>query len=676
MPVPRHAGGSSFPPPAFSLDVKIEDEEWIVDAMLASLARGRLSSDAWDQLHAAARRDSCVDGIASAFATVSSGPRIKSAQPAVAAEFLFQAARYCDEVQGDDLAAAIHLERCLELAPAHGQAFAKMESILNRRRRPDMLAQLYAASAPHRPRGQQALMLRRAAEWLAQAGEEGREPQATSDGAIGMWEEIVRLEPADDEARSRLEALYVKAGRFRDAVRLNEQSLARDPAPDEYSKGLILERIVSLYSDRLDQPERALPYVEQILSADPKHPGARAVAERLLSVKGLAGRAAAALALASGTDAPHEVERYLSIELESAHGSRRTQLLARLGRLREEELGDAVGALEAYDQALALDPANEEARSRYVAVATRLECHADAVKVIERVLAAVKEPSIVLRANVELGEALLGQRNAKRAKTVLVEVLSSLSAPPDVQLRAARALRTIYEATYDRRALCDVLDRIAHLEDDADRRQEANLRLAAEALKLKDPRRAVEAYERLLSSGARAEALEALSKLYRGRDQREKYARILDAQAYQTDDDKQARAMMLRSAEVRTREVKDAAAAIGTYQALLRRFGQDRDVLALLLPLLEGEGRWAEMAEALAQDAALAPRAERAVILARMGVLRLERLGNAGSAIDAFAEALVVDEREPTARAMLEKLAAAGEHRAAAARALEPVQRH
>ena len=106
--------------------------------------------------------------------------------------------------------------------------------------------------------------------------------------------------------------------------------------------------------------------------------------------------------------------------------------------------------------------------------------------------------------------------------------------------------------------------------------------------------------------------------------------------------------------------MKDAAGAIGTYQALLRRFGQDRDVLALLLPLLEGEGRWAEMAEALAQDAALAPRAERAVILARMGVLRLERLGNAGSAIDAFAEALVVDEREPTARASL-KLAAGGE---------------
>ena len=136
-----------------------------------------------------------------------------------------------------------------------------------------MLAQLYAASAPHRPRGQQALMLRRAAEWLAQAGEEGREPQATGDGAIGMWEEIVRLEPADDEARSRLEALYVKAGRFRDAVRLNEQSLARDPAPDDYSKGLILERIVSLYADTLDQPERAIPYVEQILSVDPEAPG-------------------------------------------------------------------------------------------------------------------------------------------------------------------------------------------------------------------------------------------------------------------------------------------------------------------------------------------------------------------------------------------------------------------
>jgi tetratricopeptide (TPR) repeat protein len=414
-------------------------------------------------------------------------------------------------------------------------------------------------------------MLRRAAEWLERAEEEAGGHSST-DKAIEMWHEIVRLEPGDDEARSRLESLYVKAGMFREAVRLNEQSLAREPAPDEYARCRILERIVTLHSDSLEQPERAIAYVEQLLGLDPRHAGARAVAERLLAVKGLVGRAAAALAQAWETESPRQVERYICIELEGARGSRRTQLLARLGHLREDRLDDGVSALEAYDQLLAIDPTDEEIRSRYVAIANRL------------------------------GETLLAKGEAKRAKPILVEVLESLGAPPDRVLRAARALSSIYEATYERRALCDVLDRVASLEDDAEKRREANERLAAAALKLKDSRRATEAYERLLSSSARAKALEALDELYRGAEQREKYARLLVAEADTTADLGKARALMMRAAQVRAREAKDVPAAIATLQKVLRRCGSDREVLALLVPLLESEGRTAEAEELLRRE--------------------------------------------------------------------------
>jgi tetratricopeptide (TPR) repeat protein len=569
--------------------------------MLASLARGRLPPDAWDKLQSAARRDACAEGVASAFNKVSNGPRMKAAQPAVAAEFLYQAARFLDDVLEDDLGAAIQLERALVLAPAHADAFAKMETILGRRDRPDKLAELYAIFSTHLPRGQQALMLRRAAEWLERAEEEAGGHSST-DKAIEMWHEIVRLEPGDDEARSRLESLYVKAGMFREAVRLNEQSLAREPAPDEYSRCRILERIVTLHSDSLEQPERAIAYVEQLLGLDPRHAGARAVAERLLAVKGLVGRAAAALAQACETESPRQVERYICIELEGARGSRRTQLLARLGHLREDRLDDGVSALEAYDQLLAIDPTDEETRSRYVAIANRLGCHGDAVRVLERVAATVKDPSLKLRVSLELGETLLAKGEAKRAKPILVEVLESLGAPPDLVLRAARALSSIYEATYERRALCDVLDRVASLEDDAEKRREANERLAAAALKLKDSRRATEAYERLLSSSARAKALEALDELYRGAEQREKYARLLVAEADTTADLGKARALMMRAAQVRAREAKDVPAAIATLQKVLRRCGSDREVLALLVPLLESEGRTAEAEELLRRE--------------------------------------------------------------------------
>jgi len=554
-PPPRQPGGSSFPPPAFSLDATIEDSQAVIDAMLASLARGRLSSEAWEQLHAAARRDGRIDSVATAFASVSQGPRTKSMQPSVLAEFLFQAARFSDEVFGDDLGAAMYLERALVLAPAHPGSFAKMEAILERRQSHDKLADLYAANAPYKPRGQQALMLRHAAECLVRSRDDDGDKAAVDDRVIDLWQQIVRLEPGDGEARSHLEGLCFKAGRFRDAVRLNEQALAADPEPDEYSKQTLLERIVELYADRLGEPERAVAYVEQLLALDPAHEGARGVAESLLSSGGLAGRAAAALATAFETHGtPAEVARCLSIELENAHGPRRVRLFARLGNLRQRQMGDGAGALEAYDQGLVLDPTDEDIRLSYVEVAIGLGRHTDAVRLLERVIAAVKDPAVQARASTDLGETLLGQGESKRAKTVLTEVLASWCPPADAQLRAARALRKIHEHTYDWRALCDVLDRLAMLEQDTDKRREANERLAAVATKLRDAPRAIEAYERLLpTTDARASVLEALAKLYRGSSQGDKYARVLEAQANDAGDSEEARRLLSRAAEVRTK---------------------------------------------------------------------------------------------------------------------------
>ena len=155
-----------------------------VDAILASLARGRLSAESWDQLHAAARRDGRVEDVAAAFAKVSWGARMKTVQPSVAAEFLFQGARFFDEVLGDDLGASMYLERSLALAPGHRDAFAKMEAILEGKRSFGKLADLfYATAAPHSTRGQQALMLRRAAEWSAALDENGGQPPVDESGS-------------------------------------------------------------------------------------------------------------------------------------------------------------------------------------------------------------------------------------------------------------------------------------------------------------------------------------------------------------------------------------------------------------------------------------------------------------------------------------------------------------
>ncbi len=662
-------GGSGPYGASFSFEAKVENEEPLVDAMLASLARAALPADAWEKLHEAAHRDDRLSEVAFAFESVSQGKRLRAAQPPVAAEFLFQAGRFFGDVFGDEAGAVAYLERALALSPSHAGAFAKIDVLLSRSQQPKKLAEVYATAAQHRPRGEQVPLLRRAAQLLAEAG-------GADDKVMDLLQGLLRLEPGDEDARFRLEALYVKANRFRDVVRLNEQALVADPPPDDRARRALLSRIVELYADKLQEPERALPHIEQLLAIDPANEGARKVAQKLVVIKGLAGRAAAALATAfEAFGTPQEVERYLTLELDNTRGPKRASLLFRLGKLKAERLGDDDGAFDAFEQALAIDAVDDDLRGRYVALATASRRYADAAKTLSRVVGTVKDTAVKTKASAQLGEMLLRGGDAKRAKATLAGVLSTPEAPPDAVLVAANALREIHEKEKDARGLCDVLERISAVEPDPERRGRIDEELAELAARLKETPRAIAAYERLLATGARERALEALAPLYEASGDPEKHARLLDERAADTPDPAKARELLMRAAEIRAKEAKDAAGAIATCRVVLDRFGAGRDVLALLVPLLESQRLWAELADALARDAALAEGRESAEVLSRLGTVRMLRLRDIPSALDAFQEALAFDPQERTARTTLEKLAGLGDHRLAAGRILEPVYR-
>lgn len=667
QPPPRRGSGQQ--PAAFTFEAKLQDEEPLLESVLAAMNRGVLPEGVWERLHAAAQRDERMSELAFAFESVSQGKRIKMSTPAAGSEFLFQAARFFSDVFGDDLGAITYLERALALLPAHAAAFARLEQLLTKTGNTRKLSDVFAAAAHHRPRAEQAPLLKRAAALLADSG-------GADEKVIELLQQASRLEPGDVEIRARLETLFHKTNRLRDVVRLQEQALAAEPAPDEATRKALLARIVDLYSDKLHEPERAMPHVEQLLALEPTNEEARKVAQKLVVIKGLAGRAAAALSQAyevSGT--PQEIARFLTIELESTRGPKRAALLGRLGNLKAERMGDDKGAFEAYEQALAVDGSDDDVRARYVAVAGKLGKWVDAAKTLGRVVATVKEPATKARASTQLGEVLLRSGDPKRAKAMLAGVLSSPDTPPDATLLAARALREILEGEKDPRALCDVLEKLAVLEPDTEARRKADEKLAALATAAQDMPRAIAAYERLLSTSARASALAALVPLYESSGDPLKQARLLEEQAKDTADDKVARELMMRAAAVRAKDPKNAADAITSCLAIVDRFGAARDVHALLIPLLEAQHKWTELCTALANEATLVESAEHAAVMSRLGNVRLLRLRDADGAIDAFDEALGFDATDKVARAALEKLTGAGDHRLKAARVLEPLYR-
>src|SRR5262249_3591732 len=111
------------------------------------------------------------------------------------------------------------------------------------------------------------------------------------------------------------------------------------------------------------------------------------------------------------------------------------------------------------------------------------------------------------------------------------------------------------------------------------------------------------------------------------------------------------------------------------WRAYVEAYGSSREVLARLIPLLEQEKRWEDLAAALAEDAAFAPDAERAPILARLGQVRLGRLGDQRGALEAHRRALQIDPPERQSRLAVDRMLAAGDLRLAAADVLEPLVR-
>ena len=116
-------------------------------------------------------------------------------------------------------------------------------------------------------------------------------------------------------------------------------------------------------------------------------------------------------------------------------------------------MGDDKGAMEAFEQALAIDGSDDELRARYVALASKQGRFVEAAKALQRVLATVKDPAVKAKASAQLGEMFLRGNEARRAKATLAGVLAAADAPPEATLAAAHLLREIHAAEKDGRAL-------------------------------------------------------------------------------------------------------------------------------------------------------------------------------------------------------------------------------
>ena len=666
----RHRPAAGIAAVLASLDERLENEVEVLDSFLLALARNQLPREAWEKLYGAARRDDRTAELAFAFEGLASDRKLRTLQAGVVAEFMYQSSIFFGDVMGDDVGAASFLDKAMSALPTHAGAIARYEEKLTASKDFQKLGEFFFDMAQHRPRTEQAPALRKAVQAFENAG-------APGDRLADVLAMLVRVDPKDEEARAKLEDALLSAKRPRDVAKMLEQTLTTDPLPADDVVFAQRTKLLALY-DELNEIERALPHVEWLLARAPGHEGAKGIGIRLLDIKAAAQRAAAVLAVgAEKEEAWADAARYYTLELEHSRGTRRFGPLRALAALRHDRIDDLPGAYEAAEQALHIDPTDTDLLDRFVVLTRALGRHEAAQKTLQRLVSSAKDPSGRARLAAEMGELLLATGDVKRARAAFSSALTVPGATELAVLPAMHALARIYVEDEDHMSLADMLERIIGAEPDVVRRQQAAEQLAELASgALGDPARAVAAYRGLLETPARARALDALEPLLSSLGDAAGLAEVLRAKANDSESREDKRALLVRAAEQLT-EASNVAKASLAWREVVEQFGPTKDVLLRWTPLLELERDFATLANAYESLAKLDHGGDKVDALARLGLLRMQWLGDPGGAVEAFRGALSIDPHDKPSRTATEQLLDSGDAHVAmaAAMTLEPLYR-
>ncbi len=259
-----------------------------VDALMAEAGLGESHPELWEQLHASAARDQVEPALAEAYAKCIDGQRMRRLPPAAQAEVLMHAADYFQGVLGDAAKAEAYLERVLVIVPGHPDAFGRLERRLEKLLDSRRLVELYATVAASPPKAVNVLATQ---AWTRVLSLKPSEP--TSDEAC---KKLVALVPTNAKLLDAIDAHCRATKRFALACEVIELALSAAALAAEAPDWR--RRAVDMYMGDANAPAMAMPHVEVLLQRDPSDAHALKVAEKLLSNREVASRAAAALQMA------------------------------------------------------------------------------------------------------------------------------------------------------------------------------------------------------------------------------------------------------------------------------------------------------------------------------------------------------------------------------------------
>jgi len=521
------------------------------------------------------------------------------------------------------------------------------------------------------------------------------EESLNDDGAaIDAWKERLEDDPADDEALAALDRLYERSADHRNLVevlRTRERN-----ADDAEKRKALMERAARTLETLGDVEEAILAY--------------RAVLDDFGADRRILGALAALYEKAErARDLSETLEADLALATEPQD---RIDLLTRMGHVRRKSLGEIGDAIEAYRQALSIDPSTVPAREALEALLSDEGAREEAAEILRPLyestgaddkLVRVLDIQIEQESELEPRLELLARAAAvcegslndpARAFAYASRGLREAAAEPTVDEWIARVERLsnlralvpgdspgLTEGTNTWAELVELYRSIVPDILDEDKQVSVLLRVADLArTKLADAALAKQCHRRALElRPEETRALEALEALHEEGGEHEHLIEILKRRAEIAAEHsvEQQRALLYKQAKICDAALSDRDRAIAVYEQILE-LGLDEPAVLALERLYTDASRWGDLVELhereLGVDETTPER--RAALYHALGRIFEEELGEPDRAFEAWTEALRVDPTHEATVHSLEQIVAqrATGDRAHAARAAEMLE--
>ncbi|HEY0707486.1 MAG TPA: tetratricopeptide repeat protein, partial [Polyangia bacterium] len=399
-------------------------------------------------------------------------------------------------------------------------------------------------------------------------------------GAITSYQAVLEHDPRNNEALPALERLYFRAERWEDLYGVYEKLL--DVAPGDEAMADCYARMARIISEVFEDRERAVSLWRKVLDLRGNDPTALGA---LADLHEQAGEW-------------RELTEVLDSQIRATEaGHDKIPLYKRLGRIWGEKLQRERNALEAWQQALAIDPNDVEA----------LRALADNY----RSAGAWEELSDTLQRLIDLGPEVLGEEEIKDLYSQVGELEGATLLRTDraisawrrvldidpVDFRALAALETLYTQEARWEECVEVLERrvraLATPEDQIDvLMQVANIWVD----KIGDGAAAAEVYERILAiDPGNMTASTEVEQIYRQRKSWLKLIELLLSRTEFVTDTKERIGLLVQMAEIYENEMGDRDSAFVTLQAAFREDYSNDHVARELERLATEAGKWNEL---------------------------------------------------------------------------------